>query len=158
MDSILAASNPFIYEGEPPTQRGELFRKKYEKRKKARDKISQATATLSSIDNIYGASNLHLYQPTSTFNAWQTNQPHPTAALDGWQQQQLQLADIQAQTAQYWHMQSGNSKNEAITLNVTNNFKGVTQDRRSLDEISDYLARQIRDDLNAGRPLYSTSR
>lgn len=163
IDDIMAASNPFIYEGDDtprlsdytPTERGELFRQKYEKRKKARDNIAQATATLNTIGDIYAASNPHLYQPTASFNAWQTNQPQPTATFDGWQQQQTQLADIQAQTTQFWQTYSESTQNQPITLNVTNNFKGVTQDRKSLNEISDYMARQIRDDLNAGRPLYS---
>ncbi len=158
MDSILAASNPFIYQGEDelaPGRKGGCAGRRLDEVKKRQETIEQATATLNTIGDIYAASNPHLYQPTATFNAWQTNQPQPTATFDGWQQQQTQLADIQAQTTQFWQTYSESTQNQPITLNVTNNFKGVTQDRKSLNEISDYMARQIRDDLNAGRPLYS---
>lgn len=166
VDEIMAASNPFIYEGDNtpkpsdyiPAERGELFRQKYVKRQNARDNIAQITATLNAVGDIYAASNPHLYQPAATFDTWQTSQPHPGAAYGDWQQQQFQLSDTQAQIMQYWQTQSDNSKNEAVTLNVTNNFKGVTQDRRSLNDIASYLARQITDDLNAGRPLYSRNR
>lgn len=162
----MAASNPFIYEGDNtpkpsdyiPAERGELFRQKYVKRQNTRDNIAQITATLNAVGDIYAASNPHLYQPAATFDTWQTSQPHPGAAYGDWQQQQFQLSDTQAQIMQYWQTQTDNSKNEAVTLHVTNNFKGVTQDRRSLDDIASYLARQITDDLNAGRPLYSRNR
>lgn len=158
IDDIMAASNPFIYQGEDelaPGRKGGRAGRRLDEVKKRQETIEQATATLNTIGDIYAASNPHLYQPTATFNAWQTNQPQPTATFDGWQQQQTQLADIQAQTTQFWQTYSESTQNQPITLNVTNNFKGVTQDRKSLNEISDYMARQIRDDLNAGRPLYS---
>lgn len=158
IDEIMAASNPFIYQGEDelaPGRKGGRSGRRLDEVKKRQETIEQATATLNTIGDIYAASNPHLYQPTATFNAWQTNQPQPTATFDGWQQQQTQLADIQTQTAQFWQTYSESTQNQPITLNVTNNFKGVTQDRKSLNEISDYMARQIRDDLNAGRPLYS---
>ncbi|MDF3003652.1 MAG: hypothetical protein K0S22_124 [Oscillospiraceae bacterium] len=158
IDDIMAASNPFIYQGEDelaPGRKGGRAGRRLDEFKRRQETIEQATATLNTIGDIYAASNPHLYQPTATFNAWQTNQPQPTATFDGWQQQQTQLADIQAQTSQFWQTYSESTQNQPITLNVTNNFKGVTQDRKSLNEISDYMARQIRDDLNAGRPLYS---
>ena len=158
MDSILAASNPFIFQGEDelaPGRKGGRAGRRLDEFKRRQETIEQATATLNTIGDIYAASNPHLYQPTASFNAWQTNQPQPTATFDGWQQQQTQLADIQAQTTQFWQTYSESTQNQPITLNVTNNFKGVTQDRKSLSEISDYMARQIIDGLNAGRPLYS---
>lgn len=158
MDGILAASNPFIYQGEDelaPGRKGGRAGRRLDEFKQRQATIEQATETLNTIGDIYAASNPHLYQPTASFNAWQTNQPQPTATFDGWQQQQTQLADIQAQTTQFWQTYSESTQNQPITLNVTNNFKGVTQDRKSLNEISDYMARQIIDDLNAGRPLYS---
>lgn len=158
MDSILAASNPFIYQGEnelAPGRKGGRAGRRLDEFRKKQATINQANATLNTIGDIYAASNPHLYQPTATFNAWQTNQSQPTAIFDNWQQQQTQLADIQAQTAQYWQTQSDNSKNEAVTLNVTNNFKDTPQDRKRLNEIGEYLGQQIMDNLNAGRRLYS---
>ncbi|MEA5135416.1 MAG: hypothetical protein VB035_04665 [Candidatus Fimivivens sp.] len=158
IDDIMAASNPFIYQGEDeltPGRKGGRAGQRLDEFKQRQATIEQATETLNTIGDIYAASNPHLYQPTASFNAWQTNQPQPTATFDGWQQQQTQLADMQAQTTQFWQTYSESTQNQPITLNITNNFKGVTQDRKSLNEISDYMARQIIDDLNAGRPLYS---
>lgn len=163
IDSVMAASNPFIYEGDDtpklsdytPAERGELFRQKYEKRKKAQHNVAHMTSIMDQVGGVMPTSSTDIFPTHSAFANWQTNQPQPTATFDGWQQQQTQLADIQAQTAQFWQTYSESTQNQPITLNVTNNFKGVTQDRKSLNEISDYMARQIRDDLNAGRPLYS---
>ena len=113
------------------------------------------TSIIDQAGGVIPTSGTDIFPIHSAFANWQTNQPQPTATFDGWQQQQAQLADIQAQTTQFWQTYSESTQNQPITLNVTNNFKGVTQDRKSLNEISDYMARQIRNDLNAGRPLYS---
>lgn len=146
IDSVMAAANPFIYQGEDelaPGRKGGRAGQQLDDFKKKQATIDQATATLNTIGDIYAASNPHLYQPAATFKEWQ--------------QQQTQLADTQAQTEQYWYTKSDNSQKHAVTLNVTNNFKGVTQDHRSLNEIGEYLAQQIMDDINAGRPLYSSN-
>ena len=158
IDSVLAASNPFIYQGEnasAPARKGGRAGRRLDKFSQRQAVINQTTATLNAIDDIYAASNPHLYQPAATFNAWQANRPRPDAAYGDWQAQQVQLADTQAQIAQYWQTQTDSSQNQAVSLNVTNNFKGVTQDRRLLNDIGEYLAQQIRDDLNAGRTLCS---
>ena len=46
-----------------------------------------------------------------------------------------------------------NTPNQTITLNVHNEFRGIPQDRRMLDNIGEYLAGQIHDKLNSGAPL-----
>lgn len=44
---------------------------------------------------------------------------------------------------------------QTINFNIQNDFNGNWQDRRGLDDIGEYLARQVKDRLNSGAPLFS---
>ncbi|MEA5135292.1 MAG: hypothetical protein VB035_04045 [Candidatus Fimivivens sp.] len=44
---------------------------------------------------------------------------------------------------------------QTINFNIQNDFNGNWQDRRGLEDIGEYLARQVKDRLNSGAPLFS---
>lgn len=44
---------------------------------------------------------------------------------------------------------------QTINFNIQNDFNGNWQERRGLEDIGEYLARQVKDRLNSGAPLFS---
>lgn len=159
---IYGASNPFLYQGDDtpklsdytPEERGNRLRQNFEARKESRNSIARMASAINQAGGIMAESRTDPFPAPAAFSVWQDNQTQSSAAYDNWQQQ-TQLAETQTQITQYLQTQTDNSKDQSVALNVTNNFKGVMQDRRSLNDIGEYLARQIMDDLNSGKQLYS---
>lgn len=72
---------------------------------------------------------------------------------------EAEIAAMQPQSVQIITQQAGAAAcaapEQTINFNIQNDFKGNWQERRTLDDIGEYLARQVRDRLNSGAPLHS---
>lgn len=68
-------------------------------------------------------------------------------------EQQPQSVQVVAQPAS-----TSVAPEQTINFNIQNDFNGNWQDRRGLDDIGKYLARQVKDRLNSGAPLFSGNR
>lgn len=89
-----------------------------------------------------------------------TKVPNPSTGADESTQiynMQTHVAAMQPQSVQVVTQPASTSvaPEQTINFNIQNDFNGNWQDRRGLEDIGEYLARQVKDRLNSGAPLFS---
>lgn len=89
-----------------------------------------------------------------------TRVPNPSTGVDESTQiynVQTHVAAMQPQSVQVVTQPASPSvaPEQTINFNIQNDFNGNWQDRRGLEDIGEYLARQVKDRLNSGAPLFS---
>ena len=89
-----------------------------------------------------------------------TKVPNPSTGADESTQiynMQTHVAAMQPQSVQVVAQPASTSvaPEQTINFNIQNDFNGNWQDRRGLEDIGEYLARQVKDRLNSGAPLFS---
>lgn len=67
------------------------------------------------------------------------------------------ISNLQPQSVQVFAQPASTSvaPEQTINFNIQNDFNGNWQDRRGFEDIGEYLARQVKNRLNSGAPLFS---